>query len=606
EKAIEELRDELKETIRSVPVWQKEYRQKVKELNQEVSAVTVDQLISPLLQKYESQQNVQSYIAEVKNDVINNVDEFRTPDEEESATLLGLKTKKGKRDNYSPYKVNVLVDNSETKGAPVIYENNPTYLNLVGRIEHLSQFGTLITDFTLIKPGALHQANGGYLVLDARKVLLRGFAWEGLKRALHAHEVRLESLEQMLSLVSTITLEPEPIPINVKLVLTGDRLLYYLLKEYDPEFGRLFKVAADFSEDINRNSENTQLYAQLIASLQRREKLRDFDKSGVARVIEQCARRAEDGEKLSLHMGTLVDLLRESDYWAERDNGEVVTADHVQTAVDKEIYRQDQIRSRIHESIQRGIRIIDTEGTQVAQVNGLSVMQLGDYSFGQPSRITATARLGEGEVIDIEREVDLGGPIHSKAVMIISAYLADHYARNCPLSLSATVVFEQSYGMIEGDSASVAELCALLSALANIPIEQSLAVTGSINQLGQVQAIGGVNEKIEGFFDVCEVRGLTGKQGVIIPKANAIHLMLRHDVVEAAEQGKFHIYPVETVEQALELLTGLDAGVRDKDGKYPDGSINALVQNRLNELNQLQQEFAAKAKGEKNLESTES
>ena len=348
------------------------------------------------------------------------------------------------------------------------------------------------------------------------------------------------------------------------------------------------------------------MYAQLIASLQRREKLRDFDKSGVARVIEQCARRAEDGEKLSLHMGTLVDLLRESDYWAEQDNGKIVNADHVQMAVDKEIYRQDQIRSRIHESIQRGIRIIDTEGTQVAQVNGLSVMQLGDYSFGQPSRITATARLGEGEVIDIEREVDLGGPIHSKAVMIITAYLADHYARNRPLSLSATVVFEQSYGMIEGDSASVAELCALLSALADIPIEQSLAVTGSINQLGQVQAIGGVNEKIEGFFDVCDVRGLTGKQGVIIPKANAIHLMLRHDVVEAAEQGKFHIYPVDTVEQALELLTGLEAGVRDKDDKYPEGSINALVQNRLDELNQLQQEFAAKAKGEKNLESAES
>jgi lon-related putative ATP-dependent protease len=606
EKAIEELRDELKETIRNVPVWQKEYRQKIKELNQEVSALTVDQLINPLLQKYESQENVKSYIAEVKDDVINNVDEFRTPDEEESSALLGFKPKKGKTSNYSPYKVNVLVDNSDTKGAPVIYENNPTYLNLVGRIEHLSQFGTLITDFTLIKPGALHKANGGYLVLDARKVLLRGFAWEGLKRALHAHEVRIESLEQMLSLVSTITLEPEPIPINVKLVLTGDRLLYYLLKEYDPEFGRLFKVAADFSEDIHRNPENTQLYAQLIASLQRREKLRDFDNSGVARVIEQCARHAEDSEKLSLHMGTLVDLLRESDYWAEQANGKVVEANHVQKAVDKEIYRQDQIRSRIHESIQRGLRIIDTEGTQVAQVNGLSVMQLGDYSFGQPSRITATARLGEGEVIDIEREVDLGGPIHSKAVMILSAYLADHYARNCPLSLSATVVFEQSYGMIEGDSASIAELCALLSALADIPIEQSLAVTGSINQLGQVQAIGGVNEKIEGFFDVCDVRGLTGKQGVIIPKANVVHLMLRHDVVEAAGQGKFHIYPVDTVEQALELLTGLDAGKRDKDGKFPEGTINALVQNRLDELNHLQQEFAAKTKGEKTLESSES
>ncbi|WP_455206494.1 Lon protease family protein [Kaarinaea lacus] len=604
EEAIRELRDELKETIRLIPVWQKEYRQQVKQLNQEVSEVTVDQLTKPLLKKYQAQENVLDYLGEVKEDVIKNVDEFRSAEEEESATLLGIKPKRGKTANYSPYHVNVLVDNSETKGAPVIYENNPTYLNLVGRIEHMSQFGTLVTDFTLIKPGAIHKANGGYLVLDARKVLMRGFAWEGLKRALSAHEIRIESLEQMLSLVSTITLEPEPIPLNIKLVLTGDRLLYYLLNEYDHEFGRLFKVAADFSEDIDRSPDNTMLYARLIASLQRREKIRDLDKSGIARVIEQCARRAEDGEKLSLHMGNLVDLLQESDYWAERDSSKIISAHHVQHAVDKQIYRRDQIRSRIQESIQRGIRMIDSDGEKIAQVNGLSVMQLGDYSFGSPSRITATARLGEGEVIDIEREVDLGGPIHSKAVMILSAYLADHYARNCPLSLSATVVFEQSYGMIEGDSASVAELCALLSAISSVPVKQSLAVTGSINQLGQVQAIGGVNEKIEGFFDVCDSRGLTGDQGVIIPKANVKHLMLRYDVVEAAQKGQFHIYPVETVEQALELLTGMAAGELDGEGNYPDNSLNGMVQQRVDELNKLREEFVAKVKGEKILETS--
>ena len=602
EAAIRELREELKETIQQIPGWQKEYRQQVKQLNQEVSELTVDQLLNPLLDKYRSQENVENYLREVKDDVVKNVEEFRSAEEEESATLLGIKPKKAKNPDYSPYSVNVLVDNSDTKGAPVVYEDNPTYLNLVGHIEHLSQYGTLLTDFTLIKPGALHKANGGYLVLDARKVLMRGFAWEGLKRALSSHEIRIESLEQMLSLVSTITLEPEPIPINVKLVLTGDRLLYYLLNEYDHEFGRLFKVAADFSEDIDRSPGNTMLYARLIASLQRREKIRDFDAGGVARVIEQCARRAEDGKKISLHMGNLVDLLHEADYWAEQDNSKAVSAQHVQHAIDKQIYRRDQIRSRIQESIQRGIRMIDSDGEKIAQVNGLSVMQLGDYSFGSPSRITATARLGEGEVIDIEREVELGGPIHSKAVMILSAYLADHYARNCLLSLSATVVFEQSYGKIEGDSASIAELCALLSAISGAPVKQSLAVTGSINQLGQVQAIGGVNEKIEGFFDVCDARGLTGNQGVIIPKANVNHLMLRHDVVSAAQNGKFHIYPVENVEQALELLTGLTAGEPDAEGNYPQGSLNAMVQQRLAEFNSLRQEFAAKTKGENTLE----
>ncbi|MGD8572881.1 MAG: ATP-binding protein, partial [Gammaproteobacteria bacterium] len=607
EKAIEELRDELKQTIRRIPGWQKEYHQQIKQLNKEVSELTVDQLIEPLLEKYESLDNVRAFISDTKEDVVKNVDEFRSDDEHDATGLLDIsQLQKGKSTEFSPYNVNVLVDNSETRGAPVVYEDNPTYLNLLGRVEHVSHLGTLSTNFTLIKPGALHRANGGYLVLDARKLLMRGYAWEGLKRALHSREIRIESLEQMLSLASTITLEPEPIPTETKLVLTGDRLLYYLLNEYDHEFGRLFKVAADFSEDIKRTPENTLLYARLIASLQRREKLRDFNKSGVARVIEQCARRADDGEKLSLHMGSLVDLLRESDYWAQQDNSDIVTDTHVQKAIDKQIYRHDQIRSRGLESIERGIHIIATEGSEVAQVNGLTVMELGDYSFGQPARITATARLGEGEVIDIEREVDLGGPIHSKAVMILSAYLAEHYARESPLSLSATVVFEQSYGQIEGDSASIAELAALLSALAGAPIKQSLAVTGSINQLGHVQPIGGVNEKIEGFFDVCNARGLTGEQGVIIPQSNVAHLMLRHDIVEAAKQGKFNIYPVTHVEQALEMLTGLEPGVRDDKGHYPAGSFNALVQKRLEDLNSIQQDFAAKAKGVKTVESPES
>lgn len=597
EKAIEEIRSSLKETILLVPVWQKEYNQKLKKLDQEVTELTVHQLIGALIQEYEPLPEVQAYIKSVKQDIIENADDFRSSEEDQLGSAFGAQGRHRTQD-FSSYSVNLLVDNLATTGAPVIYEDNPTYLNLVGRIEHISQLGTLLTDFTLIKPGALHRANGGYLVLDIRKVLSRGFAWEGLKRALRSHEIRIESLEHMLSLVSTISLEPEAIPIDVKLVLTGDRMLYYLLEEYDPEFSRLFKVAADFSEDIDRNRENTTLYAQLIASLVHREKLKEFSKQGVAAIIEECARRVGDSEKISLHMGKLVDLLRESDYWANKDQDDIITDKHVHHAVAKEEYRLDQMRSRMQESIKRGIRMIDTEGEKIGQVNGLSVIQLNDFSFGIPSRITATARLGEGDVIDIEREVELGGPIHSKAVLILSAYLADHYSQNTPLSLSATLVFEQSYGYVEGDSASVAELCALLSAIAGIPLKQNFSITGSVNQLGQVQAIGGVNEKIEGFFDSCNERGLTGNQGVIIPASNLPHLMLRHRVLDAVKQNKFRIYAVETVEQVLELITGIQAGQRDDSGNFPENSVNGRVQQRLDELNELRQEFSAKAKGE--------
>lgn len=601
EESIEEIRSELKETILLVPVWQKEYSQKLKKLDQEVTELTVDQLIGALINEYEPLPKVQAYIKAVKQDIIENVEDFRHGEEEQMGISFGSQ-KKSRAADFAAYSVNLLVDNSSTKGAPVIYEDNPTYMNLVGRIEHVSHMGTLLTDFTLIKSGAVHRANGGYLVLDIRKVLSRAFAWEGLKRILRSHEIRIESLEHMLSLVSTISLEPEPIPIVVKLVLTGDRILYYLLMEYDPEFGRLFKVAADFSEDIERNKENTVLYTQLIASLVHREKLKDFNSEGVAAVIEECARRVGDSEKISLHMGSLVDLLRESNYWADKEQDNLVSRKHVQLAVSKEEHRQDQLRSRMQESIKRGIRIIDTDGEKIGQVNGLSVIQLSNFSFGVPSRITATARLGEGDVIDIEREVELGGPIHSKAIMILSAYLADHYAQNAPLSLSATLVFEQSYGHVEGDSASVAELCALLSAIAGIPLKQNIAITGSVNQMGQVQAIGGVNEKIEGFFDSCNDRELTGEQGVIIPASNVPHLMLRNRVVDAVKQHKFKVYAVETVEEVLELITGKVAGKRDSCGNFPNDSINGLVQKRLNELNKLQQEFAAKSKGENTVE----
>jgi len=451
----------------------------------------------------------------------------------------------------------------------------------VGRIEHMAQMGTLVTDFNLIKAGALYRANGGYLILDARKVLLQPFAWEELKRALRSREIRIEVLGQTLSLVSTVSLEPEPIPLNVKVILLGERMLYYTLYQADPDFGELFKVAADFEDEMARTADNHLLYARMIGTIARQEGIRPLDRAAVARVIEQSARLAGDADKLSTHVHSVADLLREADYWAGEAQHPVIDAPDVQHAIDAQIRRLDRVRERIQEEIQRGTILIDTQGTAVGQVNGLSVLSMGQFAFGRPSRITARVRLGRGEVVDIEREVALGGPIHSKGVLILSAYLGARYASDRPLSLSASLVFEQSYSGVEGDSASSAELYALLSALADLPVKQGLAVTGSVNQRGQVQAIGGVNEKIEGFFDICRAQGLTGEQGVLIPASNVKYLMLRHDVVAAVAAGQFQVYAVETIDQGIELLTGVPAGERDDTGEFPAGSVNQRVEARL-------------------------
>jgi lon-related putative ATP-dependent protease len=476
-------------------------------------------------------------------------------------------------------------------GAPVVYEDHPSYHNLIGRVEHISEMGTLVTDFSLIKAGALHRANGGYLILDVRSLLQQPFAWQALLRALKARSVKIESLGESLSLISTVSLEPQPIPLDAKVVLLGDRLLYYLLYAYEPGFAELFKVAADFDEHIDRNPENCQRFASFLASLTRHEHTRDLDRTGVARLMEHAARVAEDSEKLSVHARTLTEVLQEADHWAGQERSAVIQDRHVRQAIEQQIQRADRVRQRIYDEIQRGSILIDTEGAYVGQVNGLSLIDLGNFCFGQPSRITATARLGRGEVIDIEREVKLGGALHSKGVLILSSFLASQYASNRPLSLSASLVFEQTYGLVEGDSASLAELCALLSALAGVPVQQSLAVTGSVNQLGQVQAIGGVNQKIEGFFDVCRRRGLSGNQGVLIPRANLPHLMLREDVVEAAASREFRVFAVSTVDEAMSLLTGMPAGQRDAAGDYPEGSVNRRIESRLQELADLRIEF---------------
>jgi lon-related putative ATP-dependent protease len=595
ETQIEQLQQRLQHVIRQVPNWMREGRQRVLELNQEVATFTITPLFDELQARFADLPEVLAYLEAVRSDVVEHNHMFVLSQEDGDAptgpaeATLTVTTSQGGFANR--YRVNAIVDNSDTEGAPIVYEQNPTFANLVGRLEHVAQMGALLTDFTLIKPGALHEANGGYLILDARKLLLQPFAWEGLKQALQTEEIRIESPGQAYSLISTVALEPLPVPLNVKVILLGERLLYYLMHQHDPDFQELFKVAADFEDQMHRNQENNVAYARLIATLARKESLRHFDQAAVTKVIERSARMAGDAERLSTHMQSVADLLREADYWAAEAGAEFVSYEHVQTAINAQIRRASRIKERLQESILRETILVDTTGEKIGQINGLSVMMLGNYAFGRPSRITARVRLGKGEVIDIERQVELGGPLHSKGVLILSSYLGSRYATDRPLSLSASLVFEQSYGGVDGDSASSAELYALLSALAETPIRQSLAVTGSVNQHGQVQAIGGVNEKIEGFFDICHSRGLTGDQGVLIPVANVKHLMLHQDVVEAVANGEFHIYPIETVEQGIELLTGIPAGEMDDQGLFPEGSINHLVVQRLEEMADTQRAF---------------
>jgi lon-related putative ATP-dependent protease len=599
EAVIATLEEQLAKVIHQIPQWRREGQRRIRELDREVTISAVGHLIDDLKKMYVALPAVIEYLVTTQQTVIDNVDDFRhTTEETPEITFLGVPiSRTGSAPSLRRYQVNVLIDNSASKGAPVVYEDNPTYSGLIGRIEHIAQMGALVTDFMLIKPGALHRANGGYLMLDAHKVLMQPFAWEGLKRVLSAREIRIESLGQALSLVSTVSLEPEPIPLNLKVVLLGEPLLYYLLSEYDPEFSELFKAAVDFGQDMPRSDDSNQMYARLIATLARRDQLLALDRAAVARVIEYGARLVEDAEKLSVRLREITDLLREADHWAREVGKDVIGAADVQVAIDAKIYRSDRIRERLQEAIQRGTLLIDTSGERVAQVNGLSVVDLGNFMFGHPSRITASVRLGRGEVLDIQREVELSGPIHSKGVLILSGFLGARYAPDRPLALSASLVFEQTYGEVEGDSASSAELYALLSALANAPIRQSFAVTGSVNQLGQIQPIGGVNEKIEGFFDVCQMRGLSGEQGVLIPATNVKHLMLRRDVIEAVRKGQFHIYPVNTIDEGIEILTGVPAGTRDSNGLFPDGTINQRVEVQLVAMSELVRLYGAPLSG---------
>ncbi len=593
EAKIEALQKELAAILEDVPKSEKERRNQLRSLNEEVATVAVTEALDDVRRGFEDIPEIKTYLDAVGHDLVRNVGLFLMSEEDDAQPVQrSVDTTRDPR--FRRYMVNIMVghDDPEACRRPIVEELNPTYGNLIGRIEHVAHMGSLVTDFLLMKPGALHRANGGFLLIDARKMLLSPFAWEALKRAIKAQALRIEQPTETTGFMSTQSIDPEQIPLDVKVVLFGDRMLYYMLAANDPDFSRLFKVQADFDDSIERTEENHGAYARLIASIVARHDLRHVDASGVARLIEEGSRLADDSRKLSIELGTIADLIREADYWAGDMGLDLITRDVVERAIDERVQRSDRLRDRAQEGIERDIVLIDTTGSEVGQINALSVLQLGDFAFGKPTRITARVRMGGGRVTDIEREVKLGGPLHSKGVMILWGYLAGKFAEEIPLALAASLVFEQSYGGVDGDSASSTELYALLSALSEVPIRQSLAVTGSVNQLGEVQVIGGVNEKIEGFFDICSSRGLTGEQGVLIPEGNVQHLMLRPDIVAAVREGRFHVYSVATIDQGIEILTGVAAGSKGPDGRFAEGTINRLVEDKLHRFATRAKEFA--------------
>jgi lon-related putative ATP-dependent protease len=592
------LQEDLKKILEAMPRREQEAREKLHELHREMTGFAVAHLLEDLRTRYEGVPVVLEHLERVRTDLIENTQRVVVPESESGAAPGGVPAgPQAEAPWHGRYRVNLMVDHGSSAGLPVVYEDNPTYANVVGRVEHVAQLGALVTDFSLIRAGALHRANGGYLILDAFQVLTQPFVWDALKRALRSRQVRLESMGQMLSLISTVSLEPEPVTLDLKVVLVGDRRLYYMLSAADPEFPQLFKVAADFDDEVDWSTESEPEYARLVAGLARREELHAFDREAVATVIEESSRRVSDSGKLTARVRELVDLLRESDHWAQTAGRKVVTAADVERAVDAGLRRAGRARERVQEEILRGTVLVDTAGERVGQINGLAVVSLAGGPFGHPMRISARVRLGKGEIVDIEREVELGGPLHSKGVLILSGFLGGRYAKDRPLSLTASLVFEQSYGGVEGDSASAAELFALLSAISEVPARQSIAVTGSVNQHGDMQPIGGVNEKIEGFFDVCLARGLTGEQGVLIPESNVKHLMLRRDVVEAAAAERFHVWPIRHVDEGIEILTGLFPGEPDSEGHYPESSFNGRVERRLAEMTERWSAIQGKNKG---------
>lgn len=595
------MQEEIENATQDLPRWEEKQKREITILREKFVRSAVKDPIDALRKKYKSQQPSR-FLKQIQDNILDNIDDFVPTDSDRQAVATGAdedplqqllsKMKQPEEDKFAKFKVNVIVKNVPNSGAPIITVDYPTQGNLVGKVERIQQYGALLTDFTLIKAGALHQANGGFLLLDARKVLEQPYAWDSLKRAIASKRVKIEAPSEETSF-TTISLDPEPIPLDIKVVLTGDFEIYELLSERDPDFRDFFKVEADFGMIMDRNAENEVEYAKLIGSLSKKKQLRSLNRQAVARVIEYASRMADDAGKLTAHISSIGDLLREADYWARVSNSKQIGKNHIDQAIEAQIYRSDRIKKAMLEEIDKGTILMDVKGERVGQINGLVVYDFSRYSFGKPARITTQVRIGKGDFMDIEREISMSGPIHTKGVLILKSLISNRFAKHSPLSLSASIVFEQSYGGVDGDSASSTEYYCLLSAIANLPIKQSIAVTGSINQFGEIQPIGGVNEKIEGFFDVCAHDGLTGKQGVIIPRTNVDNLMLRADIVQAVEEGRFTIYAIDTVDDGIEILTGVKAGKLDNKGNYPKGTVNYMVEESLR---QYYQDYARYAK----------
>jgi lon-related putative ATP-dependent protease len=591
------FQEKLNDVVRVLRDADKLVRDMLAKLERMIALDLIGPLIEVMKTKYKNFEKISQYLHDVKEEILSHLDEFRTQ-EEQPSPIPFLKMPKGEP-SFIKYTVNVIVNNGNCKGAPVIFESNPTYLNLFGRIEYKVSYGMATTDFTMIKAGALHRANGGYLVIDTLDLFKNPLSYDALKRALKNKEIKIEEILEQYRMISTSGLKPEGIPLNTKVVLVGNPYIYYMLYSLDEESRELFKVKADFDSRMERTPETMMQYAGFIAHCQREEKLLPFDRSGVASIIEYSSRFADHQDKLSIKFSTIMDLMRESHYWAKKSESAVVKGEHVKKAMDEKVFRVNRVEERMREMTLEDTIIVNTEGTKVGQINGLAVLDFGDYSFGKPSRITAKTFTGKAGVVNIERETKMSGKIHEKAILIISSYLGSKYAVKSPISLSASITFEQLYEMIEGDSATCAELYALLSSISGVPLKQSFAVTGSMDQNGDVQPIGGVNQKVEGFFELCRMRGLDGTHGVIIPRRNEKHLLLKQEVVDAVRAGQFSIYTIDRMEEGLEILTGTSAGELQEDGTYPEGTINYLITKRLTEIGEAMEK--KKDQGENNV-----
>jgi len=573
---------ETLDIIRKIKAIEKEAEEKVSEWENKIALFAVGMHINDLKEKYQDYKKVLEFLENVQEDILKNLDEFREEEYNDEQQMMLLPLLRGSDGSPTDkYRVNLLVDNSKLKGAPVVVDFNPTFFNLLGKLEYENEFGTMTTDYTMIKSGLFHQANGGYLILQAKDVLSNIQAWEVLKRVLRTKQILIENMKEQMGLVAVSTLKPEPIPVDIKVILVGSEYLYQALYEFDEDFKKLFKLKVDFDAEMDRNKENTKKLAKFINSFCEREGTIHFDKTGVAKVVEYSSRLVEDQTKLSTRFNDIVEILCESAAWAEIEGGSLVDSQHVKKAISEKIHRSNKYDKKILESIQDGTIILDTDREVVGQINGLTILDVGDYSFGKPSRITANTFMGESGIVNIEREVEMSGTSHSKGVFILSGYIGQKYAQEIPLTLTASLCFEQLYGGVDGDSASSAELYAVLSSLADVPIKQYIAVTGSVNQKGEIQPIGGATEKIEGYFELCKLRGLDGRHGVIIPYQNIKNLVLNDEVVEAVKEKKFSIYAVKKIDEGIEILTGMKAGEKKENGDYPKGTINYLVYEKL-------------------------